>query len=170
MRNLRKQNYAKKVKVTIPYTKDLYPFLQKILSKYGILTIPQKHKCLNNFIKRGKDFTTNSDKCHCIYIINCKNCKASYVGQSKRPLHIRIKEHKNSRMSVFTKHSEETGHSFDWDNFQIIRQENDQGKREFAEMVYISLQEKGLNIMNDTKYLFRPYPIAIDKLIKTRRI
>ena len=42
LRNLRKQNFAKKPKVALPFTKDLYPFLQNLLGKYGILTIPQK--------------------------------------------------------------------------------------------------------------------------------
>ena len=73
-------------------------------------------------------------------------------------------------MSIFTKRSEETGHVFDWNNVEILQQENHRAKREFAEMVYISLQKRGLNIMNDTQYLYKPYSTTLETLIRAKRI
>jgi len=54
-----------------------------------------------------------------VYKIFCKNCEATYVGQTKRQLRTRLKEHKNnlkqdqSKHSVITEHIIKYSHSFD---------------------------------------------------------
>jgi len=50
---------------------------------------------LSIFIKTGKDRIESSNRSGVVYRIDCKDCEASYVGQTKRRLITRIKEHKN---------------------------------------------------------------------------
>jgi len=56
-----------------------------------------------------------------VYKISCIECNASYVGQTKRQLRTRVKEHiNNSKMTstkytVITDHMKKFSHSFDWD-------------------------------------------------------
>jgi len=50
---------------------------------------------LSQFVKAHKDIVQLLFKNNIIYKIFCKNCDATYVGQTKRQLKTRLKEHKN---------------------------------------------------------------------------
>jgi len=65
-----------------------------------------------------------------VHKINCKDCDASYVGQTGRQLKIsdnRISEHKNyinrntSALSVITEHRLHKNHDFDWERVEILK-------------------------------------------------
>ena len=60
-----------------------------------------------------------------VYKLACKDCNASYVGQTKRQLQIRMKEHSNdinkkSNPSVITCHRLNTDHEFDWHGVEVM--------------------------------------------------
>jgi len=60
-----------------------------------------------------------------IYKIACKDCDASYVGQTKRQLKTRLREHKNnirhdSKHTVVSEHIVNFNHAFNWENVQIL--------------------------------------------------
>lgn len=65
---------------------------------------------LNRFIKVHKDKNQHVSNSNVVYKVNCKDCDATYVGQTKRKLSTRIKEHVNnirldsSRHSVISEH------------------------------------------------------------------
>ncbi|EFN66794.1 hypothetical protein EAG_01806, partial [Camponotus floridanus] len=102
--------------------------------------VPKK---LNNLIRRGKDSLHNNDKTSIVYKLNCKDCNLSYIGQTKRHLRTRLKEHCNniklheSNHSVISKHRLESGHDFDWLKPNILHNEKYVRKREIAEMFFI---------------------------------
>jgi len=52
-----------------------------------------------------------------VYKISCKNCDATYAGQTKRKLNIRISEHRNqiNRKSTNTTVITEHSHNYDFD-------------------------------------------------------
>jgi len=73
-----------------------------------------KFQCLNKlsqFVKTHKDKDHLLLKSNVIYKIFCKNCEATYIGQTKRQLRTRLKEHKNnlkqdqSRYSVISEYN-----------------------------------------------------------------
>lgn len=91
-------------------------------------------------------------------MISCRDCEKTYVGQTKRQLNTRIKEHKNDikkscSPSVISKHKLDFSHDFDWDNVRILDGEPSYGKRLISEMVFIKRQRAGLNNQNDTERL-----------------
>jgi len=58
---------------------------------------------LNTFIRAQKDkllSLLHSNIKLIVYKINCKNCDASYVGQTGRILKTRIKKHKNHKETL----------------------------------------------------------------------
>jgi len=62
---------------------------------------------LRNIIKTHKDPLSNLYKKNVVYKLNCNNCEATYVGQTKRQLKTRIAEHRNHikrNMSTFCDH------------------------------------------------------------------
>jgi len=81
-----------------------------------------------------------------VYKISCQDCDASYIGQTKRQLGTRIKEHasdinkKNGSPSV-TEHRLKFRHDFAWDNVKIIDNERSYPKKLISEMVHIKTAE-----------------------------
>ncbi|KYN50317.1 hypothetical protein ALC62_11555, partial [Cyphomyrmex costatus] len=112
---------------------------------------------LDKFIKVQKDITNQNCKNHVVYKIKCRDCESTYVGQTKRQLQTRIKEHRNnirldsSKHSVIFQHIIEYGHNFDWENVDIMDVEHNYKKRLISEMLHIKEQPKGLNYMRDTE-------------------
>jgi len=81
---------------------------------------------LRNIIKAHKDSLSNLCKKNVVNKLNCNNCKASYIGQTKRQLKTRIAEHRKhikrntSTHSVITDHRIIFDHDFDWNNVKIL--------------------------------------------------
>jgi len=71
---------------------------------------------------------TNKTKKNVIYKIYCKDCDASYVGQTRKTLKMRILKHcndirRNTSNSVITEHRLDLNHEFDWKGTEIVDQE-----------------------------------------------
>ena len=85
-----------------------------------------------------------------VYKINCLDCDSSYVGQTKRKLKTRIKEHKidirrsTSEIPVISCHQLNERHELDWDNIKILDTEQSLFKR-ISEMIYIKSQISSIN-------------------------
>ncbi|EZA52372.1 hypothetical protein X777_08770, partial [Ooceraea biroi] len=105
-----------------------------------------------------------------VYKIDCKNCNAIYVGQTSRHLKTRLLEHKNhivrntSTHSVITEHRLNFDHVFDWENIRILDNKRLLHKRLTSEMIYINLQDNGLNLQTDTESLHNGYRSVLSKL------
>ena len=50
---------------------------------------------IKKFIRIQKDELLTLSHSNVVYKINCKDCNASYMGQTSRILKARIKEHRN---------------------------------------------------------------------------
>jgi len=114
---------------------------------------------LNKFIKVHKDHLSTFSRSNVVYKIDCSNCDASYVGQTKRLLKYRIGEHRNhikrnsNQVSVITNHRITFEHDFDWNNVRVLNEETNYRKRLISEMIHIKNQKCGLNSQNDTELL-----------------
>jgi len=114
---------------------------------------------LNKFIKVHKDILSTLSRPNVVYKINCSNCDASYVGQTKRILNARISEHRNyirrksTQSSVITDHRLQSNHEFDWDDVEVLDEKKNYKKRLISEMIHIKKQPNGLNFQNDTDLL-----------------
>lgn len=88
---------------------------------------------LQHFIRVHKDVLPNYSRSNVVYRIACRDCDASYVGQTCRTLKTRIAEHRNhinrniSQSSVITDHRL-TNHDFEWDNVEVLGEEPFLGK------------------------------------------
>jgi len=113
----------------IPYIHNISETTAALINKSSFTV---GYRCLNkidNIIKVHKDHTEHNCKNNIVYKIHCKNCDASYVGQTKRQLKTRAKEHFNnikldeSRHSVITQHILNYNHSFNWQDIKILDSE-----------------------------------------------
>ncbi|KYN27905.1 hypothetical protein ALC57_02691 [Trachymyrmex cornetzi] len=110
----------------------------------------------NSFIRVQKDKLPTMSQAEVVYRLNCKNCDASYVGQTGRCVGVRMSEHRNhinrntTQSSVITEHRLQTSHDFNWDNIKILDKEKFWNKRMLSEMIHIKKQKYRLNLQNDT--------------------
>jgi len=139
--------------------------IKNYINKRLAYTVSNK---LKSFIRLYKDPLPRTHHCNVIYKISCLDCDASYVGQTKRKLITRIKEHRSDinkttgSLSVVSLHRLE-GHEFDWDNVSILDEEPSFRKRLIAEMLHISKNIHNINIQSDTDCLDKLYQPIIHR-------
>lgn len=152
---------------TIPYVSDIGKFINYFKKIHNIKLAFSSNNKLNKFIKVLKDDLPAYSRTNVVYKINCLNCEASYVGQTRRQLLKRINEHRDhikrntAQISVITEHRLNCSHEFDWGKVEILDEETNYNKRLISEMIFIKKQKRGLNSQNDTALLD---PIYIDLL------
>jgi len=148
---------------TIPYVKSISERFLPIIKKFGFNASYSISNTLHRFIKKGKDRIDLTSQMECVYKINCSNCENSYVGQTKRQLGTRLKEHKSDikkksgNLSVVSKHILENNHEMDWSEVAILDKEPSYAKRIISEMIYIKRQHRGINKQSDTELLSDTY-------------
>ena len=106
---------------------------------------------LRQLFGNPKDKDPIMDKAGVVYRINCKDCEASYVGQTGRHLKERIKEHKklvetgNTAHSGVAEHAFEAHHEINFDNIEVIHVESNQKRRLVSEAITIQTTEPAMN-------------------------
>jgi len=155
---------------TVPYVKSISESFRPITIKFGFNIAYSIPNTLHKFIKRGKDKINLTSQSECVYKIKCQNCENSYVGQTKRQLGTRLKEHmtdikkKSGLLSVVSKHRLEFNHEMDWNGIVILDKEPSYTKRIISKMIYIKRQHRGLNKQSDTDLLSDTYLSIINSL------
>ena len=154
-----------------PFVKSIANGLNNAVRNSNIKLSYSSHNNLRRFIKVHKDPLLNEQKNNVVYKILCKDCDASYVGQTKRLLKIRIDEHRNHIRKNTAQHSVITdhrllGHEFDWENVKILDEEKNIRKRLMSEMIYIKRQRNGLNLQSDLDGFDCGYAPIVKKLSK----
>jgi len=144
-------NKDPKMFLTVPFIVSINMTVNAIAKKFHLKLSYSIPNNLRNFIKTGKDYLDFLSHNCVVYLIPCKDCDATYVGQTKRQLNTRIKEHKSDinrnklSLSAITRHRIESHHKFDWGNIKILDQEPSYNKRLISEMIHINRQTNGLN-------------------------
>lgn len=146
--------------LSIPYNEDFFRKCVKALKPLNVCTIPYFNKKLDRIVKLGKDVTLKFDQPGVVYKLICKsvNCLAVYVGETKRHLQERIKDHQGrDKKSAVYQHCCDTSHDMDWDNTVILDRELIYMKRIISETLHISDNENLLNKKGDCYSLSRLY-------------
>ena len=112
-------------------------------------------------MKKGKDKVDNA-QVNVVYKVNCNGCEASYVGDSKRGMGVRIPEHKREskkahKETPFFKHMIDTEHTFDFDASQILDIGPNYYRRITAELMNIHAQNNPINIQQNLDKLHSIY-------------
>ena len=164
-------NYTsdRKLKLVLPYTNKFFENISDKLKKYNVTTIPRFNNNLSKLITRGKDNTALTEQTNVVYKLKCKNCDATYVGETKRKMSVRIKEHekniqKDDQLFVINEHVKNLGHQIDFENPQILDREDNWHKRIFSEMIHINLQKNAINKKDDSQKLQSTYIPLINRI------
>ena len=123
--------------------------------------------------KSTKDRFKKEQLSNIVYSIPCKdnNCKAVYIGQTKRFLKSRINEHKNNirecptKQNALTKHTIEKDHFFYFGSTKILSRDCNYKKRLLLEMCHIAGTKEAVNLRTDIENLSKIYnPIIKNKV------
>ena len=102
-----------------------------MLNSYNIRRTPQYNNILSNIVKLGKNITNILDTAEIVYRIFCEKLPKYIVGQTKRSITDRIKEHKkcNNADAVISIHTNNFNHTFNWEKVKILDKESNLKKR-----------------------------------------
>ena len=98
------------VKVFIPYYPHVNKQISSILQRHSVSSACTSNKNLRDLLPSTKSRQPASQTSNVIYRIPCKDCSATYCGQTSRPLHKRIAEHERytrpaySHSLIFSSH------------------------------------------------------------------
>jgi hypothetical protein len=136
-----------------PRARKLFKILEE---KFDITPIYKKTRTLGDLLMKKCRGIDKQFKKNTVYKVPCSSCPVSYIGQSKNSLKTRMGQHKqmckpgwkkkimtsNKKDNGLAYHHHKTGHDFDFDNVQILTQENNYWRR---------LIREGININTSTK-------------------
>ena len=161
--------------ISIPYYRNLSEVVKRLFQKYDVKIVFRNDSKFDRFIALGKDPYEIEEQSNVVYKISC-NCGKCYVGQTKRPLRIRLHEHfKNFNLNekfqnVISKHRKKhennhDNHSILWNDVKILHKERDRYKRAFSEMVFIKKEnDNSLNKITNIEHLNSSYNMILDFL------
>ncbi|XP_025268300.1 uncharacterized protein LOC112639226 [Camponotus floridanus] len=82
--------------ISLPFVDGWSDDVDRFFKKIGFKVVYNVPKKLNSLIKRGKDRLPINNRTEVVYKLDCKNCNVSYIGQTKRHVSTRVKEHRNN--------------------------------------------------------------------------
>jgi hypothetical protein len=99
-----------------------------------------------------------TEKHNVIYIFPCKICPYKYIGQTSKKIQTRLTEHQNAinrhdHSSLPAKHTDDSGHKFDWSQTRCPGQAMTKHAREFKE-AWHSLDKQTFNRHIDTPTIY----------------
>ena len=140
----------------VPYVAGLSEQLGRVYKAKNIYMYHKPANTLRSKVVHPKDKTPLENKCGTIYHITCDNDpNHTYIGESKRPLGVRFKEHLNlDKPTGVGEHCLATGHSVSKKNIRVLSREQEWHKRKVKEAIYI--KQHGPTMNRDQGYKIPP--------------
>lgn len=167
-----KDNQQNHTFMTLPYIKGISEKIRRIAKDYNIKVAFRSDKTLRSLLTKTKP--ENNLHKNCIYQIPCE-CGEVYIGETKRPLDIRVKEHKThtergeTSRSGIAEHSWSKEHRVRWSEASVVHTESHWKKRKFKEAAFIQTNSNNFSKPSvDIPNLWRPL-LNRDKSLKLRK-
>ena len=106
-------------RVTIPYIQGVLEAVTRILLDINVQVHMKPFRTLRRILSHPKDRIPDDDKSSVVYKINCRDCDASYVGETGRALKTHVLEHRRAMekrdfyASALVQHAWEHDHHID---------------------------------------------------------
>jgi hypothetical protein len=137
--------------VSLPFVNKLSQRISRSLKKADIRCTMVPNNTIRDFLRPLKDPVSTEDTSNCIYKINCTECDASYIGETRRRFKSRLTEHKaavrnaNTTDSALATHAIDFLHPPHWDGAKIVAKDSSFRTRRLKEAVEIINQPNPLN-------------------------
>jgi predicted GIY-YIG superfamily endonuclease len=131
----------------IPYIKGTSERIKRIAAKYGLRTAFHSRTTLRNILcKTNPNNNIKLESKNVIYSLPCE-CGKRYLGETGRPLGVRLAEHKKNvkegktNISKLAEHVWEEHHKVLWDNIEIVGRESNRLKRKIVEASFMAVDD-----------------------------
>lgn len=159
---------------TLPYLTTITnrKNLTNLINTEAVKIASKPNKTLNELFSHQKTKTNKQKQHNVVYQIKCKGndqqqCNGIYVGQTKRQLEVRIKEHKRTvdtrtTTTALSQHAIDNKHYFDFENIKILERESKTNKRLTLESLHIKKNiNKAVNKKEDSDQISSTYNILL---------
>jgi len=93
------ETYIETIKYfVIPYIHNMSEITASLINKSNLKIVFRSLNKISKKIRIHKDQTEHTHIKNVVYKIHCKDCDVSYVGQNKKQLRTRVKEHRNNQI------------------------------------------------------------------------
>ena len=153
----------------LPYIPKLSEPLKFTLRSHSIKIVFKPSQKIGNLLSSHKDMVDAEHRQGAVYKIKCADCNQCYIGETKLWFVTRKKERmRDVRLmewdsTALSRHAIQSEHEIDWENSEILDNENDYAKRKFIESIFINSQNNSLNDRDSVAFpqvyqnLFAPF-------------
>lgn len=145
---------SEKKRVAVSYIPRITNHLKTVFNEFDLTLVYKNKNKLSDLLGSTKDKKNQLEKSG-IYRIHCSECDAVYIGQTKRSVKQRFKEHlmciqhKYVRRSAFANHAVYNEHlNLTIDNVELVKSVSDERRLDAYECVYIKKTENTVNLDN----------------------
>nr|VZH99637.1 unnamed protein product [Spirometra erinaceieuropaei] len=162
-----RQNRADpKVWRAIPYIKNVSEVVSRLLVPLGVVVAHRLEVTMRRQVMKPKDPLPRQETSGVVYRIWCSCGQSNFVGETGRLLRTRIAEHvaavrRNDANSQVAAHSTRPGHTFKFDEAEILARGDNRVSRELLESWFTGPQS--INKCNDIP---TPYSVLRHRLAK----
>ena len=128
-------------KINLPYIQGAGKQLRRTFNKCNIKTTFYTPTTLRSLLSKPKDPISKEDRNNVIHKLDCKDCQAVYVGETKRTLNMKTNEHISavksaSQRSHTADYCWKLGHDIAWNNKKILNFEKNWKTMTIEEAIY----------------------------------
>jgi hypothetical protein len=146
--------------VCIPYVRGLSESIQRIGYEVNVRTVFSAKDTLRSRLIRTKSdkYKKNLNK-GVVYSIPCE-CREEYIGETGRPLEVRVNEHKKNiekegvGYSKLVDHALSKKHQIQWKDVKILGRESQEKKREIFEC--LEMAKRSFNTISQPSFSLPP--------------
>ncbi|XP_062703509.1 uncharacterized protein LOC134290468 [Aedes albopictus] len=113
-------------RISLPFYPKVTNPIKNTLRRQGLHVVHKSDNTLRDLLCNLKDKVPPEEQSG-IYQVPCNDCPAVYIGQTRRKVKVRLKEHKNAvetnkpNESGVAAHTVASTHSIDWKNAKLIK-------------------------------------------------
>ena len=133
--------------------------VKRALKKHNVKATFYTQTTLRSLLSKPKDPIPKEDRNNVVYQLNCKDCEAVYVGETKQTLNIRAEEHITaikpaSKRGHTAEHCWIHNHDFDWEHEKVLDFEKNWKTRTIKEAIYSEENEHHINGIPSNHQIF----------------
>ena len=139
--------------VTIPFIDGLSQTVRRIARAANVRCVFRTPQTLRRSVYSAKDKLPVDTETHSVYSIKCETCSDEYIGETKRALQVRRKEHQAAtRLGQCEKsaiaehaHNQTAAHDIDWKSIKIIDKGYITSERKVREAIHKQTKKPAMN-------------------------
>nr|VZI30387.1 unnamed protein product [Spirometra erinaceieuropaei] len=127
-----------KVWRALPYIENVSEAVARLLQPLGIGVAHRPEATIRRLVMRPKAPLSRGETANVVYRVQCSSCEANYVAETGKRLQTRMSEHARAvrrmdQLSLVAEHCAASGHTFAFENAEILGRGTDQTARETLE-------------------------------------